>query len=241
MFKRFLQWLFGPLGTPMSKLPSLKEETLNLNTSISIDDITTAVLRIAKREFDSVVQDTQNDYPGDIEILEKYYNESYNGWGIPGGYDESAGHRWCGVFVAYCCSNLNAELGVGGPIIGLHPLLSKFVMGSTWRIQSGEKWAKTPFDKPRPIPFSEVRRGDIALVRTSGKRKYGDHFTLVESTLEGPTERFNTIYTYEGNATGEIGDGRLGREGVIHHERYQHTIRNLVRLKREWFTGLDGR
>lgn len=231
MYKSLLK-LFGFLFfMKKAKTLRIKNQKGKKKMEITIEDLTSAAIRIAEKEFQSVVRDTQKDHRGDISKIESYYEKSNCSWAIPHGYDESAGHKWCGVFLGSCFSDLSDELNTTTKI-GIDPKILKYVFASTYRIQSSEKWKLSGHKKPKKIKNEDVRIGDIAIIRTSGKRPYGDHFTLVTDITDF------YIFTIEGNAVGELGNGKHG-EGVVKRKRRRSAIRNVVRPKKSWFTGIS--
>ena len=108
---------------------------------------------------------------------------------------DNGGFEWCGAFAAYCYKHLKQE------IRAKH-------MASTYRLHAFCK------NTPRHIPLSQLQPGDILVVGHSQSKPWGAHVTLVHSV---DTAR-SLAHTYEGNATGTLGDQTRG-EGVITHSR----------------------
>jgi len=118
---------------------------------------------------------------------------------------------WCGAFAAFCYGNIT-------------PLaLRKKVFPSTYRMYAN--WAQSSRNRGR----SDIQPGDILTVWTTsnssvrGKFHYGQHIVLCEY-VDG-----DEIYTIEGNAKGELGDGSTG-EGVIKRTRSIKDVAYVYRL-----------
>jgi len=108
---------------------------------------------------------------------------------------DQGGFEWCGAFVAFAYKHLKQE------IRAKH-------MASTYRLHAFCK------NTPRAVPLSKIQPGDVLVVGSSHSKPWGAHITLVHSV---DTAR-SLAHTYEGNATGTLGDGSRG-EGVVSHSR----------------------
>ena len=206
----------------------------------TLEDILEAAARDAMAEYKKFVRDTSKTYVGDIEAIHAYYVEI--GWakilkanGKSEIYSEADRDYWCLVFIAAMLSNLNAQLGcLGEPEIGLNPKLAYYVFASTGRLDDPEKWAKAGFEMPEFVDPKDIRFGDIVCVDTGEGKKYGDHGTYALSSVH-PSGTFETI---EGNAVGALVDGSIA-EGVALKRRHLRIVKNVIRLERKHFIGLD--
>jgi len=118
---------------------------------------------------------------------------------------------WCGAFAAFCYGNITP------------PALRKKVFPSTFRMY--DNWARSSRNRGK----KDIQPGDIITVWTTEKASirskyhYGQHIVLCEY-VDG-----DKIYTIEGNAKGELGDGTYG-EGVIKRTRDLKDVAYVYRL-----------
>lgn len=108
---------------------------------------------------------------------------------------DQGGFEWCGAFAAFAYKHLK------------HEIRAKH-MASTYRLHAFCN------NTPRKINISDLQPGDILVVGSSKSKPWGAHVTLVHSVDHSRS----LAYTYEGNATGTLGNNTRG-EGVISHSR----------------------
>lgn len=206
----------------------------------TIEDLLEAGGKAILAEHAKNIRDTDGDYPGDKVPIHGYYDTI--GWagilaanGKHKEYNEEDEDYWCGAFAAAMLSNLNAFLGCEGePTIGLHPKLAYYVFPSTLRLASAKKWAQAGFVKPEFVAPKNIRYGDIVCVETGEGKPEGDHVTYALSSVD----KYGHFETGEGNGRGKLGDGSSG-EGVVTNRRHVRVVKNIVRLTREHFIGVD--
>lgn len=168
------------------------------------------VVEIAHAEWASVVREPS----AATETRELAAIRSYiDAVGGPPGYDADGDWQWCGAFAAWCLIRAGVEA---------RPLRQKAPpedggLGSHYRAWClGQRFPSTLITR-----WQDVQAGDVVIVGRSGKSKWGEHLTLATGpSVEpdaGPIVQ-GPIPTFEGNATGKLGNGVTG-EGVVKRSR----------------------
>lgn len=110
----------------------------------------------------------------------------------------------------------------------IHPRVAEYVLPSTYRIEHAGHWGDVP--EADRVTVQEMKRGDLIIVSTSGRKAYGDHFAGVVSVDRDA----QTVQTVEANAWGVLGDGGEGR-GVVRRQRRFDVIRRIRRFDERHF------
>ena len=182
---------------------------------------------------------------GDEERITEYFRGIGWGWAIeqhcPGGvYDDAIRRRlgrrgplnFCGIgpaFAAHCLIGDHLEDGMCVPV-RLKRGIAYYVMPSTYRIQSAGRWAKSGAEQAPRVTLEDLRRGDIATVRTGANLSTGDHIVMVTGRSKGQ------IGTVEFNAHGDLGGGNTGR-GVVERVRNLDDVVRVYRFDERHFEG----
>lgn len=129
------------------------------------------------------------------------------GWKWEKAYLQNGQFAWCGAFLAFCYTKVNANI-------------RKKIFPSCYRLYNN--WGQTS----RKISTDKIRAGDIVIVWTHKNSVQGDHITLC---VDSSSLDKGYISTIEGNAHGTLGNGKHG-EGVIKRERARNEIAHVYRL-----------
>lgn len=199
-----------------------------------LDDIRTAWRDAALALWREHIRDTQPGYAGDTEAIAELYREIGWGWEIDDGYDESAGHEWCGVGAAVAGLRLGDHLESDRCVpVGLDPDVAELVMPSTDRLFSHQLggtdyWSEAGVPPAKLIDLDAAESGDIATCYPD-KKRWGSHIVVVAGH-----ERNGHLPTIEANATGELPDGSTG-EGVVRRKRSVEQVAKVYRFREEHF------
>ena len=176
--------------------------------------------------------------PDGERIIEGYFDDIRWRWAIEragGRYSEAARRshpatlEYCGIF--WAAMGMRVGMYVPTPLspdIEIHPRVAEYVLPSTHRLEHSGHWGVVP--QADRVTVQEMQRGDLAIVATSGRKAYGDHYTGI---LSVDHDR-RVIETLEANASGILGDGRRGR-GVVKRERSFDSIRRIRRFGKVHF------
>lgn len=204
-------------------------------TTYTLQEVQRAAVRCAHEEWERVVRDA----PSDHDRIAHYHRVSGAGWALDGGEYDPSEDFWCGVYGGYCYTRVGDYLEEGEQCVDLRlaEVVGKHMFPSTARLQGGVKpWSELDgVSEPRIVDPTEMRPGDIPIVYTSRtNRVFGDHVTLARTELE-----VDDYGTYEGNATGPLGDESHG-EGVIQYHRTVADTVVILRPRADWFTSDSG-
>ena len=197
-----------------------------------------ALLFVALDEHETTVRSQ-----GEEDRITEYFHRCGWQWALNetagGRYSEEARRRrpdllnWCGLFPAWCGLHVGLYLEPGQCVpVRLRHGVAQRVLPSTYRAQSPDKWADAGIAPPAQVPHDEIAPGDIVTVVTGSGKPYGDHFAIVvDVSRDGAW-----IDTVEGNATGELGDGEVGR-GVVTKVRSLADVVRVYRFDERHFEG----
>jgi len=176
-------------------LPSLPE---GLPGETQREEVVRETLAEAERLWRLGIEEPSSSDQRGAEEIDKMIRTGLGlNWTWESHYVRNGQFAWCGAFAATCLAKA-----------GMRQDLRKSIMPSCYRLY--ENWASTD----RHLEPSAVQPGDILVVGPvkTGSKAWGAHITLVMS-VEG-----DVATTFEGNASGPLGDGRDG-EGVIKRQR----------------------
>lgn len=145
-----------------------------------------------------------------------------NGWAQHTPYQNQPGAEYCGHTVSY---------GFQGEV---DDVFLKKILASTTRLadKGPVKWSELGYDRDSTlVQPGEIQPGDIVVVKTSGKKPWGDHIILAYTHANDVG--FGAI---EGNAFGVRGDGSWGK-GVIRRSRFLKDVRQVIRLDEQFISG----
>lgn len=202
-----------------------------------IERIRRAAVEVARREWSEVVRDEYTDpitgeaFKASPQIID-YHEDSGAAWPVADGYQEGRDF-WCGVFVAYCYSQIGVFLEPGRCVdIRLKPRIAHFAFPSTSRLDNPDKWREAGVTQAKRFEPESIQPGDVVVFRTGRTgRPAGDHVTIAEDF-----PRHGSISVIEGNGWGPLGDGSEG-EGVVRDTWSLEEVARVWRLDLHHFEG----
>ena len=202
--------------------------------SYTLEKLQSAMVDAALARWERVQKDYDPGQEATPTKIEQMVDVAGAGWdlGEDGEYTDESELDQCGYLVAASGREVGRYLEDDRCVdVALRRPVAALCLGSTARLHYAQWWEEAEAPDPERIPFEQIRRGDIVVVRTSGVHPYGDHITLARGPLED-----GEVPAVEANATGRLGDGTTG-EGLVVRTRKLEEIVVVYRLRIEHFTG----
>jgi len=182
-----------------------------------------ALLRAAEAELDRGVTDEDSSV-----TIEQYFKAV--GWGFwiaDAGYVNVEKFAWCGVFVGAMGLRVGDFLEPDRCVdIFLNPAIAKYVLPSTVRLGSDNKWRQAGYTSMQTGIYQGLFEDELVkkfkgaikgCVATVGEGFYGSHIVIIRDVDLDK----GTFTTVEGNAT------KNGFEGVVSKERDISSVKIL--------------
>lgn len=198
-------------------------------------DCRLAMVDAALTLHESVIKDLSEPDPTPRKI-ERLLDTACAGWelGEDGRYTSESEAEWCGYTIAAAGRMLGDYLESRRCLdVALARPVAVHCLPSCSRMHAASRWSDAQAPQPEHPDPSEIQRGDIVAVRTTGSQPHGDH--LVLATDAPNSVGFDTV---EGNAYGRLGDGQHG-QGVIRGRRVLEKVYQVYRLGIDHFEGTD--
>lgn len=192
--------------------------------------ISEALVLAAQHELSRDVRD-----PGREDIITTYWDTSGRSWASwirnktkrDGYFRGKGGVDWCGMFASYCLSQVGNFIDEKQCIeMQFDPQLRLRVLPSTYRLNSLEKWKEAGYQSIPRVDPSEVKAGDVIILRWAGGPQYGNHIAIA---IEDP--KGEGVITIEGNARSEDSSHR----GVVKRNRKVKDIARAYRFDESHF------
>lgn len=218
---------------------------------LSILQLAGGAVSCANHEWSSVIEDVRqpgafedasDDGPHDARRITEYHRDIGADWTIDGRYRPGEDF-WCGVFAGFCwnraADHLQGDFVDAVSDIRLKEPVGTYFFPSTTRLAGRWRpWSNYDLPAPMVIDPAHIRKGDLLLVYTGRTdREWGDHVCLARGAPTGAEGQM--VPTYEGNATGRLGDGTNG-EGVIANQQHFADIATVFRLRPRHFRVPEG-
>jgi len=202
--------------------------------SYTMTQIRQALVAGAQVEWERPVKDFHAGQEATSDLIHRYWRacgwqwflDEYSDGTYTEQWQDGPMQSWCGLFVGYLLTHVGDWLEANRCVnVTVQRRIVTEIMPSTDRLYAH----RSEFDQPG---VSQLRAGDWI---TTGDAKDGSHIRLVRQSVSGDDD---TVLTYEGNGTGELGDGTTG-EGVARDEVSLDAIKQAYRLRREHVVGAD--